>query len=103
MFFWNSLAFSMIQQMLAFWSLVPLPLFFFLFFKILFYFLTLQYCIGFAIYRNESAIGVHVFPILNPPPSSSAFSKSSLNIWKFTVHILLKLGLENLEHFFITA
>ena len=27
---------------------------------------------------------------------SSAFSKSSLNIWKFTVHILLKLGLENL-------
>ena len=36
----------------------------------LFYFLTLQYCIGFAIYRNESATGIHVFPILNPPPSS---------------------------------
>ena len=31
---------------------------------------------------------------------SSAFSESSLNIWKFTVHILLKPGLENLEHFF---
>ena len=31
---------------------------------------------------------------------SSAFSKSSLNIWKFTVHLLLKPGLENLEHFF---
>ena len=29
---------------------------------------------------------------------SSAFSKSSLNIWKFTVHILLKPGLENFEH-----
>ena len=29
---------------------------------------------------------------------SSAFSKSSLNIWKFTVHILLKSGLENFEH-----
>ena len=28
---------------------------------------------------------------------SSAFSKSSLNIWKFTVHVLLKLGLENLS------
>ena len=28
---------------------------------------------------------------------SSAFSKSSLNIWKFTVHILLKPGLENFE------
>ena len=31
---------------------------------------------------------------------SSAFSKSSLNIWKFTVHVLLKLGLENFEHYF---
>ena len=31
---------------------------------------------------------------------SSAFSKSSLNILKFTVHILLKPGLENFEHYF---
>ena len=31
---------------------------------------------------------------------SSAFPKSSLNIWKFTVHILLKSGLENFEHDF---
>ena len=30
----------------------------------------------------------------------STFSKSSLNIWKFTVHILLKPGLENFEHYF---
>ena len=30
----------------------------------------------------------------------SAFSKSSLNIWKFTVHALLKPGLENFEHYF---
>ena len=29
---------------------------------------------------------------------SSAFSKASLNIWKFTVHIFLKPGLENFEH-----
>ena len=29
---------------------------------------------------------------------SSAFSKTSLKIWKFTVHILLKPGLENFEH-----
>ena len=29
---------------------------------------------------------------------SSAFSKTSLNIWKFTAHILLKPGLENFEH-----
>ena len=31
---------------------------------------------------------------------SSAFSKSSLNIWKFIVHIMLKPGLENFEHYF---
>ena len=30
----------------------------------------------------------------------SAFSKTSLNIWKFTVHVLLKPGLENFEHYF---
>ena len=29
---------------------------------------------------------------------SSAFSKTTLNIWKFTVHVLLKPGLENFEH-----
>ena len=34
---------------------------------------------------------------------SSAFSKSSLNIWKFMVHILLKLGLENFEHYFTSV
>ena len=48
MFFWNSLAFSMIQQMFPIWS---------------------------------------------------AFSKSSLNIWKFTIHLLLKPGLEKFEHY----
>ena len=31
---------------------------------------------------------------------SLAFSKSSLNIWKFMVHVLLKPGLENFEHYF---
>ena len=31
---------------------------------------------------------------------SSAFSKTSLNIWKFPVHVLLKPGLENFEHYF---
>ena len=32
--------------------------------------------------------------------SSSASSKSRLNVWKFTVHVLLKPGLENFEHYF---
>ena len=31
---------------------------------------------------------------------SSAFSKTSLNIWKFMVHVLLKPGLENFEQYF---
>ena len=43
---------------------------FFGFFFFLKFYLTLQYCIGFAIYQNESATGIHVFPILNPEPSS---------------------------------
>ena len=34
---------------------------------------------------------------------SSAFSKTILNIWKFTVHILLKPGLENFEHYFTSV
>ena len=58
-FFWNSLAFSMNQWMLAIWSLVPLP------------FLKPAWTSG-----------------------SSRFTR------KFTVHILLKLGLENFEQFF---
>ena len=32
--------------------------------------------------------------------SSSAFSKTNLNIWNFTVHVLLKPGLENFKHYF---
>ena len=53
MFFWNSLAFLMIQWMLGIWF-----------------------------------------------SASSAFSKSILSIWKFLVHVLLKLCLENFEHYF---
>ena len=34
---------------------------------------------------------------------SSAFSKSSLNIWKFLVHVLLKPSLENFEHYFASV
>ena len=41
--------------------------------------------------------------VANLISGSSAFSKSSLNIWKFTVHILLKPGLENFEHYFASV
>ena len=34
---------------------------------------------------------------------SSSFSKTSLNIWKFIVHVLLKPGLENFEHYFASV
>ena len=34
---------------------------------------------------------------------SSAFSKTSLNIWKFTIHVLLKPGLENFEHYVVSV
>ena len=40
---------------------------------------------------------VHVGNLIS---GSSVFSKSSLNIWKFTIHVLLKLALENFEHCF---
>ena len=41
--------------------------------------------------------------VFNLISDSSAFSKSSLNIWKFRVHILLKPGLENLEDYFASV
>ena len=62
---------------------------------------------GFSVVNKAE---VYVFPELsgffddpmgvgNLISGSSAFSKSSLNIWKFSVHILLKPGLENFEHY----
>ena len=39
----------------------------------------------------------------NLTSGSSACSKSSLNMWKFMVHVLLKHGLENFEHYFTSV
>ena len=48
------------------------------------------------------------FPMIQPDvgnliSGSSVFSKSSLNTWKFTVHLPLKPGLENFEHYFTSV
>ena len=44
--------------------------------------ITLQYCIGFAIYQHESATAIHMFPILKPPSTSLPVS----SLWVIPVH-----------------
>ena len=63
---------------------------------------------GFGIVnKSEVDVFLELFCFFNDPtdvdnliPGSSAFSKSTLNIWKFLAHILLKPRLENFEHYF---
>ena len=74
----------------------------------IFQFVVIHTVKGFGIV-NKAEIDVFLeFPCFLYDPTdvgnlisgSSAFSKSSLNIWKFTVHVLLKPGLENFEQYF---
>ena len=60
--------------------------------------------------KTEEDVSLELSCFFNDPTDvgnlifdSSAFSKSSLNIWKFMVHILLKPGLENFEHYFASV
>ena len=62
-----------------------------------------RYCVIVSSYVvNKAEIDVFL-DVGNLISGSSAFSKTSLNIWKFSVHILLKPGLENFEHYFTSV
>ena len=56
-----------------------------------------------AVFLEFSCFFYDPMDVGNLISGSSAFSKSSLNIWKFTVHVLLKLGLENFEYYFASV
>ena len=66
---------------------------------------------GFGIVNKaEIDVFLELFSFFNDPvdvgnliSGSSAFSKTSWNIWKFMVHVLLKPGLENFEHHFTSV
>ena len=54
------------------------------------------------VFLEFSCFFSHPLDVGNLISGSSAFSKSSLYIWKFSVHILLKLSLEDFEHYLVT-
>ena len=84
------------------WSGMPISL-------RIFYSLLWSTVKGFGIV-NKAEVFLELSRFFNDPTDvgnlisgSSAFSKSSLNFWKFTVHLLFKPGLENFEHYFASV
>ena len=60
--------------------------------------------------KSEIDVSLELFCFFDDPADVgnlisgfSAFSKTNLNIWKFMVHVLLKPGLENFEHYFTSV
>ena len=56
-----------------------------------------------AVFLELSCFFNDSMDVANLISGSSAFSKSSLNIWNFTVHVLLRPGMENFEHYFTSG
>ena len=54
---------------------------------------------GISVFLELSCFFNYATDVGNLISGFSAFSKSNLNIWKFMVHVLLKPGLENFEHY----
>ena len=87
------------------WSGIPI------FFKNFPQFVVIHTVKGFGLI-NKAKVGVFLelscffddpTHVGNLTSGSSTFSKSSLNLWKFTVHVLLKPGLEDFEHYFASV
>jgi len=58
---------------------------------------------GIDVFLERSCFFSDPADVGNLTSGSSAFSKTSLNIWKFTVLILLKPGLDNFKHYFTSV
>ena len=59
-----------------------------------------HFLIGLSVFLELSCFFDDPADVGNLISGSSAFSKTSLNIWKFMVHVLLKSGLDHFEHYF---